>query len=192
MKNYCIYFFSFLLLVYSDPLKFSFKSRFNEKNMTSDNVMKMLINNDIFTELSFGSNNQIIKMNIKSQYDSTFILSDSCPQNIYAKKFSENDSDTYEVLGNLTDYYMYEFNYAILSKDNIILFLEDNKKIKINDFKFMLAKTLFYDTQKYMEGMLGLILTNKDDIPQETDFIIQLRSKKIIDSYVFMLDYKDK
>ena len=39
--------------------------------------------------------------------------------------------------------------------------------------------------------MIGLILTKKDDIPKDTDFIIQLKNNNIIESYVFMLDYKD-
>jgi hypothetical protein len=42
-----------------------------------------------------------------------------------------------------------------------------------------------------MGGMIGLILTNKDDIPKDTDFITQLKNNNIIESYVFMLDYKD-
>ena len=39
--------------------------------------------------------------------------------------------------------------------------------------------------------MIGLILTNKDDIPKDTYFITQLKNNNIIESYVFMLDYKD-
>ena len=188
---YFISIISFLFsLVFSDPLKLSFKSRFNKNNMNKDNAMEMLINNDIFTQIEIGSNNQIIEMNIKLQKDSTFLLSTSCRENIFSKKFNENKSETYEILLPNKTYYMYEFKDGIHSKDNIIL-LSNTTKIKINDFKFMLATAIWDDFQKYMGGMIGLILTNKDDIPNDTDFITQLKSKKIIDSYIFMLDYKD-
>lgn len=90
-------------------------------------------------------------------------------------------------------YFMYEFNFGIHSKDNIILLLlfNNTEKIKINNFKFILATAIWGDLEKNMGGMMGLILSNKDDIPKDKDFIIQLKNKSIIDSYVFMLVYKD-
>jgi hypothetical protein len=182
----------FLFVFYfasSEPLKFAFKTRFNKANMNKDNVMQMLINNDIIINMTFGSNNQNIEMNIKTQKDSTFILSESCAENIYAKKFNENTSNTYEKLFDKKTYYMYEFKDATHSKD--VLTLDQNKKLKINDFRFMLANVLWDGYQKYMGGMIGLILSNKEDIPRDTDFITQLKNNEIIKSYVFMLDYKD-
>ena len=56
-------------------LKFPFKSRFIKNNMNKSNVMQMLINNNIITNISIGSNSQLIEMNIKLQKYSTFILS---------------------------------------------------------------------------------------------------------------------
>ena len=192
MKFYYFFIFSFIFyFVSSEPLKIPFKTRFKKENMNKDNVMQMLINNDIIANISIGSNNQTIEVNIKSQKDSSFILSDSCPQNIYATKFNANNSETYEKLLEKKNYYMYEFDVATLSKDNLILMLENDKKVIVNDFKFMLANNLWNDFQKYMGGVLGLILSNKVDDPKDTDFITQLKSNQIINSYVFMLDYKD-
>ena len=191
MKFYYIFFSFIITIINSKPLKIPFKTRFDINNMNKDNVMQMLINNNIFTQISFGSNNQIIEMDIKLQKDSTYILSNSCPENIFSKKFNEKQSETYELLTESKTYYMYEFKDATYSKDNIMLLLANNKNIKINNFKFMLVNSLWNDNQKYMSGMLGLILSNRDDIPEDTDFIIQLKSNNIIDSYVFMLDYKD-
>ena len=193
MNFYQFFIYSFILnLISSEILKFPFKSRFNIQHLNKDNIMQALINNDIFTQISFGSNNQIIEMNIKLQKDSTFILSDACPENTLAKKFNQKNSDTYEILLLNKEYYMYDFKEATYSKENIILLLDNDKKIQVNDYKFMLANSLWKDVEKNMGGEIGLILTNKDDIPKNTDFITQLKQKNIIDSYVFMLDYKDK
>ena len=159
--------------------------------MNKSNVMQMLINNNIITNISIGSNSQLIEMNIKLQKDSTFILSESCPENILSTKFDEKKSKTYEVLLHQKKYFMYEFQEGTHSKDNIILLLDNKNNIKIKDFKFILANSLWNDYQKEMGGMICLILTNKDDIPKDTDFITQLKNNNIIESYVFMLDYKD-
>ena len=115
--------------------------------MNKDNVMQMLINNNIFTQISFGSNNQIIEMDIKLQKDSTFILSNSCPENEFAHKFNEKQSESYEILTETKNYYMYDFKEAAYSKNNIMLLLTNNKNILINNFKFMLANSLWNNNQ---------------------------------------------
>ena len=127
----------------------------------------------------------------KLREPSTFILSDSCLQNNKTIKFSENKSKSYVSLLNKTKYYMYEFNEATLSQDNIILFVDNNKHIKINNFTFVLAHTLFYNNQPYMSGVIGLKVMNKDEKLINSDFIIQLKKNKLIESYPFTLEYTD-
>ena len=189
----CIYhicIFSFILYeIYSVPLKLKFKTRFSKENMNQGNVMEKLINNDIIIPISFGSDEQIIEMNVKLQKDSTYILSNKCKENTLAKKFYKETSKTYVELIEENKYFMYEFNVGAISKDKIVLFDDSKKKITINDFIFVLANQLWSDAQEDMGGMLGLILSNKEDKPKDTDFITQLKQKKIIDSYAFMLEY---
>ena len=160
--------------------------------MNDDDIIQFLVDNDITTNISFGSQDETFEISIKLQNDSTFILSESCPQNNKAKKFNESQSVTYEELVGKKIYYTYSFQYGTLSKDNIKLFLSNGNNIRINDFKFMLANTLWYDTKPDMSGMLGLKLTNEDSTSKYIDFITQLRGFKIIDSFVFGLEYKDE
>ena len=95
MCVYHIFIFSFILYeIISVPLKLKFKTRFNKENMNQGNVMEMLINNDIIIPISFGE--QIIKMNVKLQKDSTFILSNKCRENTLGKKFYKETSKNYE------------------------------------------------------------------------------------------------
>ena len=193
MSVYHIFIFSFIFCgIYSVPLKLKFKTRFNKENMNQGNVMEMLINNDIIIPIAFGSNKQNIEMNVKLQKDSTFILSNKCRENNLAKKFYKDTSKSYEVLIEENKYFMYEFNIGTISKDTIVLFDNDKTKITINNFKFVLANQLWSDAQADMGGMLGLILSNKEDKPKDTDFITQLKQNKIIDSYTFMLEYTNE
>jgi hypothetical protein len=193
MCVYHIFIFSFIFFeIYSEPLKLKFKTRFNKENMNQGNVMEMLINNDIIIPISFGSNEQIIEMNVKLQKDSTFILSNKCRENTLAKKFYKETSKSYEELIEENKYFMYEFNVGVISKDKIVFFDDNKKNITINDFIFVLANQLWSDAQADMSGMLGLILSNKDDKPKITDFVTQLKQNKIIDSYTFMLEYTNE
>ncbi len=191
MKLYLVLIFFTISKIIAEPLILPFKKRANNEIINKDNIILFLVNNDIITNISFGSQNESFEISIKLQNDSTSLLSVSCPQNNLAKKFSENQSDTYEKLKEKYRYFMYAFEYGTLSKDNIILF-NNSQSIKINNFKFMLTNTLWYDTQKDMSGILGLILSNKEDTPKEADFITQLKNYNITDSYVFGLEYKDK
>ena len=192
MNLFIILIFSFLLpLNLSESIKIPFTTRFNENEMNKDNVMSKLINNDIISKILVGSNQQQIEMNIKLQKDSTFILSSTCKGNDLSKKFDEKQSTTYEILYLRKKYYMYEFEEATYSQDNFILLLNNNKQFILNNFHFMLGNSIWYDKEKKLGGTIGLILSNKDDIPKDTDFINQLKIKNIIDSYTFMLDYKD-
>ena len=174
-----MYNFLFILLITkiinisSKPLILNFKTR----KMTRDNFMKTLINNDIYTSILVGEDKQPIEMNIKSQQSSTIILSETCLQGESAKKFVETQSSTYKILLQSQTYYMYEFKEAVHSQDNIILFQDNNKQIEVNDYKFMLAKSLWYDSQPYMAGVFGLKLQGKNEemsLPEGTDFIKQL------------------
>ena len=180
-----------ILNILGEPLVLNFKTRIIKGN----NVMESLINNDIYTNILIGEKKQIIEMNIKSQQGSTFVVSDSCTQNTKATKFKEKESSTYKEYMPSTTHYMYEFKDAALASDNFIFFQSNNKEILVKDYKFMNAQSLWYDYQEHLGGLIGLKLQEKTidqpKPPELTDFIDQLKEKNIINSYVFVLDYKD-
>ena len=181
-----------IITILSEPIILQFSTRkYNDKN-----IMKNLINNDIYTYLYVGSNKQKIEMNIKSQKSSTFVLSESCPDNTKANKFNELNSVTYNATFIRKPYYSYEFKEATLSTDDFLLIQNNNKQIEIKDFTFMLANTMMNNYQEYMGGLIGLKLLTKDDeelnMPEKSSFINQLKEKNIINSYVFALIYDDE
>ena len=189
------FFFSYFIIkivnILAEPLVFNFNTRIIKGN----NVMESLINNDIYTTILVGEKKQRIEMNIKSQQGSTFIVSESCTQNTKATKFKEKDSRTYKEYIPSDTHYMYEFKDAALASDDFIFLQNNNKEILVKDFSFMNAQSMWYDYQEYMGGLIGLKLQTKPldqpKPPELTDFIDQLKEKDIINSYVFVLDYKD-
>ena len=181
-----------IINILSEPLILEFYTRkYNDKD-----VMKTLINNDIYTYFYVGSNKQKMEINIKSQKSSTFLLSQSCPENTKAKKFNELNSYTYNATFPRKPYYSYEFKEATLSTDDFFIIQNNNKQIEIKDFVFMLANTMMENYQEYMGGMIGLkLLTKKDEelnMPEKSSFINQLKEKNIINTYVFALIYDDE
>ena len=180
-----------ILNIISEPLVLNFKTRIIKAN----NVMESLINNDIYTTILVGEKKQQIEMNIKSQQGSTFVVSDSCTQNPKATKFKEKESSTYKEYIPSTTIFMYEFKDAALASDDLVFFKINNKEILVKNYTFMNAQSLWKDSQEYMGGLIGLKLQEKTinppKPPELTDFIDQLKEKNIINSYVFVLDYKD-
>ena len=192
-----MYIFIFLIFIIeisnilSDPLVLKFTTR----KINSDDCMKSLINNDIYTYFFVGGNKQQMEMNIKLQQSSTFLLSDSCPDNSKAKKFNEKSSSSYQTIFESKTYYMYEFKEATIATDNLIILQDNNEQIEIKDYTFMIANKLWYSYQEYMGGMVGLKLQTKEEdqlnMPEQSDFINQLKKNNIINSYVFVLEYID-
>ena len=194
MKKIHILVFSFLFYtIISDNLFIPFKTRIDLSKMNTENVMEMLINNQIIVDFQVGSNNQTIEMNLKTQNASTYILSYTCPENEFAKKFYDNESTTIEVIDQNKRYYVHGFAYATHVSDKVTILLKEGKNTNINikDLRFMLATKLDYNTQKDVSGVIGLILINNHEITKDTDFIMQMKEKKIVDSPIYMLDYKD-
>ena len=142
-----------IINIISEPLILQFSTRFSN----GDNVMKSLINNYIYTNFTVGSNKQLMEMNIRTQKGSTFLVSDSCSGNTKARKFYHNQSDSYNEILQKQKYYMYEYEGA-LSTDDFIISQNNNAKIEIKDYKFMLVNSIWGCYQDLVGGMIGLKL----------------------------------
>ena len=169
-----------IINIISEPLILQFSTRFSN----GDDVMKSLINNYIYTNFTVGSNKQQMEMNIRTQRGSTFLVSDSCSGNTKAKKFYHNQSDSYNEILQKQKYYMYEYEGA-LSTDDFIISQNNNVKMEIKDYKFMLVNSIWGCYQDLVGGMIGLKLQTseegQEDVPEQTDFIKQLKYRNKTD-----------
>ena len=159
-----------------------FKRIYKEK-ITENNIMKVLLYNDLQITIEIGNPSQSFPVLIKLQQSPTFIMSTNYTGNI--KKFNPNSSSTfistkkqiekYQQLHCLDGYYV---------KDSIII---GNEKLKIDNFEFILANKISTESS-ILSGEIGLILYAQGII-QNTKFLYQLKSKKIIEKEVFSLEY---
>ena len=178
--------------IISDPLILKFSSRFSIDD--ENDVMKSLINNYIYTSFIVGSNKQQMEMSIRTQKGSTFLVSASCTDNAKAKKFNHSESVSYNETFPKKTYYMYEYEGAV-STDDFIIYQNNNVKIEMKDYKFMLVNRLWDSYQEYLGGMIGLLLqtseVGQEQPPEQTDFIKKKKKKNKTNSYVFTLVYED-
>ena len=179
-------------IILSEPLILEFSTR---NPIDSNDVIKSLITNYIYTNFIVGSNRQQMEMNIRTKKSSTFLVSESCSDNPLASKFSESQSESYIVKSYQKKDYKLEYT-AAPSTDDFIIFQKNNKQIEIKDYEFMLVTQLEDIYQEDLGGMIGLQFQQKENtgdivVPETTDFIYQLKENNKINSKVFALVYED-
>ncbi len=158
-----------------------FKTMESTKGEFNDEFMGKLYYNNIYVNISFGSQKQIFPLCIKLQQLPTYITDISVKGNF--KKFKSNESETYKQLSYYSNVTLHP-SKGYISKDSIFF-----ENIKIEKFNFVVASELSknYD---YYSGELGLKLYDKF-ASRMTHFIDQLKSNDLIDKYYFTLRYKN-
>ena len=172
---------NFLLFKILCVLKIPFKRRFLEK-LTSENIMEQLQTNYLTVNLKIGEPSQEIPFILKMTQNPVFIIGNNYQENII--KFNENNSSTFQ-----SSNYSHQFNLTdlisgFLSNDTFDL----GNNIKIKDFNFILAKELSNEAKK-ISAEIGLSFRRNSSENYETNFIEQLKIKKIINSYIFGIKY---
>ena len=172
---------NFLFLKILCVLKIPFKRRFLEK-LTSENIMEQLQTNYLTVNLKIGEPSQEIPFILKMTQNPVFIIGNNYQENII--KFNENNSSTFQ-----SSNYSHQFNLTdllsgFLSNDTFDL----GNNIKIKDFNFILAKELSNEAKK-ISAEIGLSFRRNNSENYETNFIEQLKIKKIINSYIFGIKY---
>lgn len=187
-----MYKFHFLLILLIIKLnnfkiiKFPFKRKLNT-NLNENNLIESLYFNEIYTEIEVGEPSEKFNIFIKLQQFPTFLITEDYLE-AKSKKFNQNKSKTFEYIeqNSSINYYIFDFYHGLLSKD---IFYLNNKKIKIEKLKFILAKDLSQNAIEY-SGELGLKLqSHYSSFNNTINIIYQLKEKKIIDKFSFYLKY---
>ena len=146
--------------------------------------------NSIATQICFGNENvQCLYLNIESLEYSTWVISSKAKHDINQIPFYTGKSDTYYMKD--TSYFRFPFNKfenAYLSYETIS-FPSYSNKICINDFFFLLTEN--YKKLNANSGVLGLSMFPYD--AQQvlgSNFIYQLKKKKLISTYKFAIEFK--
>ena len=167
---------------------------FEVQNFKFENIPKIINNHiykDILVKFLVGSPPQTVQLSACLGEFTTFIISNNA-KGYSGGTYNKSQSNTYSSLSENNFYTFQTFSEGITSKDN---FLIEKTKSEIKDLEFMLATEIggnnCYNT--YCEvltqpGILGFLLAQQQAIEEDiidTNFIPQLKQKKIISNYDF-------
>jgi len=183
-KLICIFNFFFAFYIYASPIKLPFKSGLCKGNENSD-FLSNYYNQFLYTPITIGSNNQKLELALKLNRYITYMIG-SENSKLKSNYFNEKDSNTYqklseEMIVSRED----EFFGSYKSSDNINF----GENTKVNNYIFFLSqKEQYFDET----GHIGLKML-PDDLDKKKflslDFISQLKSKSLINSYYFYFKY---
>ena len=175
---------SFFIIYVCSFIQLSFQTDFsNYENLNERDKFLRKEKNDIYINLTIGNPNQKIKtyLMFSSFY---FFITNETLNNFY----NEKKSQTYKSLeGRSYNYLKEPFSKGQISTDNIILETQ-NKKLEINNFKFILA-TGYLKNNKKISGGIGFKLKEKDK--ENNDFIHILKNNNITDCFYWSINYKN-
>ena len=169
-----------------------FKVRSFTYNDDKNGLLKNLLYKDILVDLCFGNPKQKISLSVGMGEYSTFIISKDAPD-FNGALYYPNLSNSYYTPNDLSEIYSYQlFNEAFPSKDSFHI---DNPEIEIKNYEFFLVTKLgknicylpFCEVLT-QPGIIGLKLFQSEtynEIVNNTNLIMQLKEREIIDNYDF-------
>ena len=177
------------------PLKFitiPFKIRKFIYEDDKNGLLKNFLYKDILVNLSFGNPKQEIPLSIGMGEYSTFIISKDAPD-IKGAIYDKDNSNTYYTPNQINEIYEYQiFHEAYPSYDSLYI---DNPEVEIKNYEFFLVTKLGQNIcyLPYCEvltepGIIGFKVAQSetyDEIVNNTNLIMQLKNKEIIDNYDF-------
>ena len=161
-----------------------FKRNLNFKSNLHKDIIYTLYDNILLTDINIGSpKSQKISFRIYLTRQSMITLE---------KFYNSNLSDSYSSIPlEKRDYYEIDLYNGTKAKEKFIFNLLDNKNLlEVNDFIFInankISKTIDYN-------ILGLTIPDFSEIDNifESNLILQLKKKDIINNYIMTIDYKN-
>ena len=163
-----------------------FKTRELEIKMTDD-YMKQIFFNDIYINLTIGSEKQIVPINIKMNSNSFYIL-DEKYNKTNNPKYSASKSKTLIHKENINAILLEEdFTEGKLITDKIIF----NGKNIINNFKFILIDSLIFGIHLTDAGVIGFEIPKAQKILSKSIFMENLKNSSLIEKRAFSIIYNN-
>ena len=181
MSNKILFFILFIEKnIFSEILKFPFKTEIEEIKK-DDIYTSTLIKNKEIINIEIGNPIQnipvIIKFNEYSFYISGNLVSNSIYNEKNSNSFSSNNKTEFSCSDNT-------FNLGFDAKENFHFKNIKNENLKYENINFILATSIIKDDN----NVLGLkIIKNKEK--EKDNFINELKSKKIINNYIWTFKY---
>ena len=180
LKKVFFFFFSMKIFVHNEIINIPFHTK--EETINSEDIYTSTqLKNSEIIKIEIGEPKKEIPIIIKFNEFSFFISGKLVPENKYneenSKTFNSNNKTKFTCSDNLANigYRANETFYLKNTKNNII---------KYDNIGFILATNIIRDDN----CVLGLKIIKKDQ-RKEDNFINELKSKKIINNYIWTLKY---
>ncbi len=163
----------------------------NISNIKNNNFINKIFFNYLLTNISIGSPPQIIPVifSFRNYPLSIFSINLKNNNNLYLNYFNSNNSKTYSILKNESEFNQESFDKGIESKEKFIfqIYNKSTNIISLSsiEIKFILEteRTLF--NFKEGGGLIGLSITSDTKELNDYNFIKQLKKNDFIISYDF-------
>ena len=189
--NKLLYYLQIITLTTSVKiLKLKFERNITS-NLTPNNLMSNLYNNDIFTYIKLGSNLEKIPISFKMNSFPFYILTSETNQNKNIFFHNEKSNSYYKEKDDFnTNFTDQDFINGKFSSETISL-NNENSFQKIEKFNFISITNINEKSIINEAGTIGLDIINSHFNLIPSDFITQLKNKQLIDSYPFTFKYTD-
>ena len=184
MNIFLIFSFSIYFNIFLSQIILPFKRDLNFKSILHKDIMYTLYDNILLTDINIGSpKSQKISFRIYLTRQSIITLE---------KFYNSNLSESYSLIPlEKRDYYEMDLYDGTKAKEKFIFNLLDNKNLlEVNDLVFInankISKTIDYN-------ILGLTIPDFTEIDNifESNLILQLKKKNVINNYIMTIDYKN-
>ena len=190
MKCRIIIIFLYLLkLFYSSEIVIPFYSKLSEvpKNEAPINFLNYLTTNELYTKVKIGSPSQEFNFLVDFDNYNTYIIKDQNPGKRYIR-FIDNISSTFTSFGNKLYYSDSDFSFAINASDLVTI----GETLNNYNYTFLQALTMRENSKLKYPGVLGFnVVQNDDPFHLQSGLVYQLKSKNIINNYLFTLSFNE-
>ena len=182
----------FLLLfknIYSSEIVIPFHSKLSDisKNEAPTNFLNYLLSNELYSEIQIGTPPQTLDFLIDFENYNTYVIKEQNPGKRY-QRFFDNVSSTFTYLGNKMYFSDSDFSFAVNSSDIITI----GETLKNYNYTFLHAVTIRDEKKLKYPGVIGFNLVQNDDpFHLKSGLVYQLKSKNIIDNYIFTLSFNE-
>ena len=164
-------------------------SRLSEipKNQTSQEFIYSLTSNELYSKVKIGTPSQELDFLIDFENYNTFVIKYEGADKRYPR-FIDNNSSTFEKLGGKIYFSANEFTMAENSSDLITI----GKTLKNFNYTFLHAKNIKIDYKTKYPGIIGFnVVPNQYILHYESGLVQQLKSKNVINNYLFTLSFNE-
>ena len=159
------------------------------RNLTPYELMKALIKNELYTNISLGTPHQNLDLIIEIKNYHSYIIKDKESDNKKYKRFYNDSSSTFKILGQKESFRSSDFTEALNISDIITI------NEKISNFNFIFLQILESNAETKIEypGLLGFgPIPNSDPSHIEAGLIRQLKEKNLSKNYLYTLVFNRK